>query len=63
MTRYKVTAVFNGTELNLSIPGNSIDRVMERIRHTRSIKNMVRTATMFLFYSRANGSLVDCRFN
>lgn len=59
MSKFKTVAVFNGTKLPLAVSGNSVDRVMERIRKRKDCRN----ASVFMFYSRKTNNLVDVRFN
>jgi len=58
-SRFVVVAVFNGTKCKMSIPGNSIDKVMLRLRKDKTARN----ASAFLFFNRRTGNLVESRVN
>lgn len=58
-TRFITSAVYNGTHQNYAIHGKSVDDIMIRIRKHKHL----RTASVFMFYSRKTGKLVDVRGN
>lgn len=59
MTKYITEAVFNGTKLRLAVPGSSVDNVMKHLRKDKTVKN----ASVFVFYSRKTGKLINARMN
>jgi hypothetical protein len=61
MSRFITQAVFNGTQIQLRLPGNSIDDVMLKARKHKL--RCVRNCKVFMFYNRKTGKLVDMRFN
>lgn len=61
MSRFIIKAVCNGVEIPLRIPGNSIDKLVPKLR--RHKLRSVRECKVFMFYSRKTGKLVDMRIN
>lgn len=59
MTKLITQAVFNGTKQNYSISGSSVDKLMLKIRRKRELQN----ASVFLFFNRKTGKMVDVRMN
>lgn len=59
MTRLITQAVFNGTKQNFAFSGMSVDKCYQK-----AIKDKVaRKATVFLFFNRKTGKMIDVRFN
>lgn len=59
MTQYITRAVFNGTGIELAVPGKNIDSIMLKLRKKRELRN----ASVFLFISRKTAKIVDARVN
>lgn len=59
MTKYITQAVFNGTKQDYAIAGASINRIMLKVHRKRELRN----ASVFLFFSRKTGKMVDVRMN
>lgn len=60
-SKFITQAIANGTKVTLNIPGASVDKVMVKLR--RNKLRCVRECSVFMFYSRKTGSLVDSRIN
>ena len=58
-TRYITQAVYNGTKQDYAISGGSVDKIMLKVRKKRELRN----ATVFIFFLRKTGKMVDARFN
>ncbi len=59
MTRLITQAVYNGTKQNYAIAGMNVDAIMLKARKMRALRN----ASIFMFFDRKTGKLVDVRWN
>lgn len=59
MTRLITTAIYNGTKQSYAISGMTVDKCMAKISKMRNLRNV----SVFMFYSRKTGKLVDVRFS
>ena len=59
MTKLITQAVFNGTKQNYAIAGLNADQIMRKARRMKELRN----ASVFLFFNRKTGKMVDVRMN